>query len=474
MKKNNTAEKAILDAEKITKALKEGTEKNLLNIMNEALSNIIKESDEEDVEDDSYEEEDVPTPDTPAVDDNEAEGEETETPEDGEEGADDTDDADDEWSDMEQYKVGDDDYDITGVNGDEVLKVFNKLGDDDQIFVKKEDDGTYSVKDDETGAEFVIELDPEVLGGEADDDFAEEDDDIEFDLGDEEEDDSFEDDSDEISFDFDDEGEEDFGDSDEVEIDINDDEENLNEDLGYTDSYQKDVFAKKFNMNEPADSKSTYSMDDGAPEGANKPWAGKGDSKPFDKKVNECGDGTVVNPDETANLEENGGTISSTDARHMKKGQIKQHRPNAPAYDVRKEDSYLSESIQKIIKAAKQIQAENKEYRNYIDKIKVSLYEAAVLNVNLGKLVDILVNETTTKDEKKKICERFNNVKTIAEGKTLYSTIKSELKENKKSSPIVEKQFVAESKNLNETKIYQNSNDPSIDLMNRMDNLFKK
>ena len=42
-KKNNTAEKTILEAEQITKALKEGTEKQLRNLMNEALSNLIKE-----------------------------------------------------------------------------------------------------------------------------------------------------------------------------------------------------------------------------------------------------------------------------------------------------------------------------------------------------------------------------------------------------------------------------------------------
>ena len=120
------------------------------------------------------------------------------------------------------------------------------------------------------------------------------------------------------------------------------------------------------------------------------------------------------------------------------------------------------------------IQDEKKQYKTCVNNIKKSLYEAAVLNVNLGKLVDILVNETLTKDEKKRICERFNGVKTIYEGKELHKTIKAELNEKRASAPIVEKQFVAEAKNLNETTIYQNVNDPSIDLMNRMDNLFKK
>ena len=156
----------------------------------------------------------------------------------------------------------------------------------------------------------------------------------------------------------------------------------------------------------------------------------------------------------------------------MKKGQIAQHRPNAPAYDVRKVDSPLSESVKKIVATAKAIQAENKQYKANLDRIKKSLYEAAVLNVNLGRLVDILVNETTTKDEKKSILERFNNVKTISEGKALQATIKAELRESKKASPIVEKQFVA-GQSLNEKTIYSNAKDPSLDLMDRMDNLYK-
>lgn len=484
MKTNNTAEKTIRDAEKITKALQEGTEKSLRNIVNEAIANMVMEDEDEDDErEDSYSVEDVETEEVPAASDENAEeegaaepeeGEEEDFSEEGEEGSEEGE-ADDEWSDLEQYKVGDNDYDFTGVDGEEILKVYNKLGDDDQIFVKKEDDGTFSVKDDETGAEFVIELNPDALEGEAEGD--EEGAEAELDLGADDEDSD-----EEFEFDFggDEEGE---GDS-EIEIDLNgedDEEDSLNEEnLGYTDSYQKDVFDKKFNMNEPADAKTTNDWDEGAPKGSEKPWAGKGDGKPFEKAVNECGVTceAPADPNLDANLEEAGDTNAQQPVRKTTKSKYGQHRPNGPA-QVKKVDSPLDEqaireSVSKIIAKARAIQAENKQYADCINKIKKSLYEAAVLNVNMGKLVDILVNETTTKDEKKRICERFNAVKTIAEGKALHETIKSELKESAKSTPSIEKQFVAESKNLNETTIYQNSNDPSIDLMNRMDNLFKK
>ena len=489
MKKDNTAEKAALNAEKITKALQEGTEKTLQSIINEAISRFVTENDDEEEgpKDNSFDVNDVEPNEVPEVSDvetgeeagGEEGGEEAPAPEDGE-GAPESGEAEDDWSDMEQYKVGDDDYDFTGVDGEEILKVYSKLGDDDQIFVKpvEKDPNKFEVRDGETGAEFVIELNPEGLdaenGAEGGEGEPAPETEPELGLGGDEE--EIGDLGGEEEPGLGDEGGEGLDDDDVIELDINDDKDDLyEENLGYTDNYQKDVFDKKFNMSEPADKKTTYSMDAGAPDGAEKPWAGKGDPKPFEKKVDEDIDECGINapaPEQEANLEENGGTIASTDARHMKKGQIAQHRPNAPAYDVRKVDSPLSESVKKIVATAKAIQAENKQYKANLDRIKKSLYEAAVLNVNLGRLVDILVNETTTKDEKKSILERFNNVKTISEGKALQATIKAELRESKKANPIVEKQFVA-GQSLNEKTIYSNAKDPSLDLMDRMDNLYK-
>jgi hypothetical protein len=99
----------------------------------------------------------------------------------------------------------------------------------------------------------------------------------------------------------------------------------------------------------------------------------------------------------------------------------------------------VNESIKKIISKAKEIQAENKQYKSKIAEIKKALYEAAILNINYGKVVSLLVNETTTKEEKASIVERFSNVKTINEGTQLYDTIKRELNETKKGAPIVER-----------------------------------
>lgn len=471
-KKNNTAEKTILEAEQITKALKEGTEKQLRNLMNEALSNLIKEDEnqeeiEEPVEDDSYEVEDVDAENS--SEDETPEGTDgTDSTEEGESFADNAEEgeADDEWSDMEEFKVGDNDYDFTGVDGETALKVYNKLNDDDEIFVTKDEDGNYEMRDDETGAEYVIELNPDGDDAEAED---------EVELGDDESEDADSEDNDsEIEIDFDDEPEED---DTEIEIDLGDDDQELGDDeeledpelndddeddelneenLGYTDSYQKDVFTKKPNMSEPA--KGMNDWDNGAPKGAEKPWAGKGDMKPFGKDKQEV-DEQVVLGSEANNRKK----VKSAVKRQVKTGY------HTVSQDGEYKGDINEAKIRKIVEAAKAIQAENKLYKESIEKIKKSLYEAAVLNVNLGKVVSLLVNETTTREEKNSILERFNNVKTIKEGNALFESIRRELKGSTQKSAIMERQ-ISMAPSLNETTIYTQSN-PSLDMMARMDNL---
>ena len=469
-KKNNTAEKTILEAEQITKALKEGTEKQLRNLMNEALSNLIKEDEnqeeiEEPVEDDSYEVEDVDAENS--SEDETPEGTDgTDSTEEGESLANNAEEADDEWSDMEEFKVGDNDYDFTGVDGETALKVYNKLNDDDEIFVTKDEDGNYEMRDDETGAEYVIELNPDGDDAEAED---------EVELGDDESEDAdSEDDDSEIEIDFDNEPEED---DTEIEIDLGDDDQELGDDeeledpelnnddeddelneenLGYTDSYQKDVFTKKPNMSEPA--KGMNDWDNGAPKGAEKPWAGKGDMKPFGKQKQEV-DEQVVLGSEANNRKK----VKSAVKRQAKTGY------HTVSQDGEYKGDINEAKIRKIVEAAKAIQAENKLYKESIEKIKKSLYEAAVLNVNLGKVVSLLVNETTTREEKNSILERFNNVKTIKEGNALFESIRRELKGSTQKSAIMERQ-ISMAPSLNETTIYTQSN-PSLDMMARMDNL---
>jgi len=462
MKKNNTAEKAILNANKITNALKEGTEKTLRDIVAEAIKCTIAE--DEDIEADEVEQTDAIEDDGSNVegveaieqnaetDEAPAAGEEEEQPEvtdiEGEP-------EDDEWSEFDDFKVGDDEFDCTGANGDIAVKVFNKLGEDDQIVIKKEDDGTFNVKDEETGAEYVIELESDEEGEDSE---FEDNTEIEGDaVEDEAQPEEGEDLDDEIEFEID--SEEGDGES-EPETQSDDKEDQLNEEdnLGYTDNYQDKDPIEGLKNHETAPN-GAKDWNKGVPTDTKKPWAGKGEGKPFETKVNE----------------------NVTTSKSQKRKEVKTMAPNSGEEDkpeVTKVTSVagkeISENIKKIITKAKEIQAENKQYQQAIQEIKKSLLEAAALNINYGKLVNLLMNETTTKEEKAKIVERFSNVKTINEGTQLYNTIKSELNETKKSAPIIEHAMSGNSsKTINETPIYSQDNE-SVNLMERMDRLFKK
>jgi hypothetical protein len=250
------------------------------------------EDDEEDyeIEDDATVETDVEGNDEPEMG--------------GQEAADEEPVEDDEWKQFEDFKVGDDAYDLTGENGDEhIVKVFKLLKDDDDVVIKDEN-GTISLKDNETGAEYVIQTGCDSTPCETTK-TVEPETEVDFDVEDDTEEES------EYEFEFDSETEDDddmdFGDDDMdddfSEEDNNDEEdETMKEgkemvfeiDLGYTDNYQDKDPIKGLSNNEP--SKSGKSWHKGVPTGTNKPWAGKGSSKPFEKKV-ACCEGEELNLD---------------------------------------------------------------------------------------------------------------------------------------------------------------------------------
>ena len=453
MKKNNTTEKSVLNAEKIRKALKEGTEKTLQNIIKEAIDNIILES-EEDVEEpivDDEEEKDVVADDSFEVEDVESDDETKDTDDDAEEATEEApvEDETDEWSDFDEFKTDEDDYDFTGEGvdaGEKLLKIFDMIEDGDNVIVTK-DGNELEVSNETTGESEVVELDSEEATDDVD---AEEETEFEIDVeGDSEE-------KPEIEIDVDSEEEPEF------EIDI-DDEDELSEstNLGYTDNYQSKTAMTTPPNKEVANPKDTYSMDD-VPEGDGKRWAGKGDAKPFGETVCEEVDSEL---EEATNV---GGAaqLRSTSKSHVPSGR-KAYVPKGT-----KHASFGSEYNEVV----ENIKKENAELKEGIKSLKKSIKEAAVLNVNLGRIVNLLVNETTTRDEKKSILNRFSKVTTINEGATLYETIKSELNESKKTSLNIDTAMVAETKkSLNETTFYQDrTSNPSLNLMDRMDKLFNK
>ena len=474
MKKSNIRSKyvkeSLNDFDGLTNTLKENTTSAVRDLLNEAVretyAKILTEDEDEDDEYDVEEVEDT----NPETADAEKETDDVTDVEDTEM-SDDADDADDdgvdvessegfdddgnltgeteasgedenggEWSEFEKYKVSDDEYDFSEAEDDEIVKVYKLLKDDDQVVVKK-DDGKVSIKDNETGAEYIVAL----------------------------EDNDIDDDGEaEIELNLEDEDNDTMNESIIFEVALNEYDSNV----GYTDNYQKKDVMTNPGMSEPGKGND---WDAGVPKGDSKPWSGrsgKKDDKPFDGE-----DGKTV--EEATNV---GGFVqqNTTSKSHVpnsngrnarnasKFGRKIKGTPNPRYSDAQEGEIDESKSI---VLKAKKIYNENKELKDALVKFKSVLKEAAVTNVNLGQIIKLISENTTSTDEKKEIIARFGKeAKTVESSKQLYESISNELKKRNKMNINEDKQFTTNgSQKINETQIYQSEDAlRSLDLMHRL------
>ena len=121
-----------------------------------------------------------------------------------------------------------------------------------------------------------------------------------------------------------------------------------------------------------------------------------------------------------------------------------------------KPNSALSEEVVRL-------REKNEEYRKALNVFREKLNEVAVFNSNLAYATRLFTEHTTTKQEKINILRRFDDVETLKESKTLYSSIKNELSSSKSQAVVtesferMEKSPVSGSaQNLIESKTYEN------------------
>lgn len=516
MKKNgkirsNIVKESLLDYNNLANTLKENTESAVRDLLKETVleqyAKILTEGEDED----EYDVEEVDDTDSVNAsedgeaaegaadgmesDDADEEGdEETDiTPETDESGegdmggdvaADDASGDDGEgWSEFDKYKVSDDKYDFSNAEDDEIVKVYKLLKDDDQVVVSKTDDKV-SIADNETGAEYIIDLGGGGASAVASEPAGEGETGLDVDV--------------DRSNEYDDENElnqdEDMNESRIFEIALNE----YNSNVGYTDNYQnKDVMTNP-GMSEPG--KNVNDWDKGVPKDSKKPWSGKKNDKsenqPFTAEkgktvegVEDGGDNTVDNVVEQAIHElktrqehtANVGSTSRTDGDNgnrrrkgrsfhtAQKGQETGTGDN-PYSNNATSDVNVNVKVESIIKKANKIFEENQALKAALKKFKSTLEEAAVTNVNLGNIIKLVMENTTSKDEKKDIIARFGNeARTIEASKSLYESISRDLKKNSKMNIGEGRDYSVNDQKINETQIYR-SNDilNSLDLMHRI------
>lgn len=479
-KNNNTVSQALLDMEKISNAIKEESKNTLRDMLSEAVKNAIRESVEEedddmeitdsetqdDSEDNTVEQETDNTEDQENADGQEStedqnsyedteDGDDSDSVEDTEDekgketGAEDDSDDSDDWSDISKYKVDDDTYDLRDVKDyDELVKVYKRLKSDNENneVVVKNEKGKVELKDNSTGAEYIIDLgncdDEETVNEseETEEDLLVDDDSIAGLPSDDMEDFVGDDFNDEID--------------NEIEADDSMEEPIFEIDLGYTDSYQSKDPISNLSNEEPG--KNVNSWHKGIPTGTSKPWVGKtsGKGTPFSKNTTVDEGTNVTMPNSRKKVKSH-----TPDTEKKNYPQVHHHDSVAGEYKAIKENVYLKNQI--------------RDLKEMIGKLKNHLDEAYMTNVNLGKITKLFLENATTKEEKINIVNRFSNeAKTVDDSKKLYESISKELSERKtpikqitESKTVVSEQkkplLESKSKDLMET----------IDLMNRVMNI---
>ena len=495
--RSKVVKESLLDYNALANSLKENTESAVKTLLDEAVrdtyAKLLSEDDDKDYEEEEVEDtssditndaesvdaatDDVEGTDTgmeadEPIDDAAVDGGDDTVVDGAEEGGEPSDEGD-EWAEFDKYKISDDEYDFSNAEDEEIVKVYKLMKNDDQILVHKDDNGNVNIQDNETGAEYLINLGD---NGEATGVAASEP-------------------SDDVITD--DEGADDFGAEDDFENENNDMNESTermfelvleyDSNVGYTDNYQKKDVMTNPGMSEPG--KNVNDWDAGVPHGTEKPWSGyPGKKNKADKPFNagkgkqleeeEAVEGAVEAPVEEATnvggyVQQNSASISHVpnsngrNARSMSKGGKRVKGTVTPRYSGGEEDT-VSESF---MKRANKVLAENKELKATLTDVMTSLKEAAVTNHNLGMIIKLISENSTTHDEKKEIISRFSNeAKTVEASKNLYESISRDLQKSKKMNITEEASLTVEgSKKINETKIYQSPDVlDSLDLMHRM------
>ena len=487
--RSNVVKESLLDYNTLANSLKENTESAVKSLLDEAVrdtyAKLLSEDDDKDYDEEEVEDtdSDITADDAEDTTDVDVADDATDASEDGmdadsedvvddepldDDGAvedtTDVDDADggDEWAEFDKYKVSDDEYDFSDAEDEEIVKVYKLMKNDDQILVHKDDSGNVNIQDNETGAEYLINLGD---SGEATGVAASEP-------------------SDDTVL-TDDEGADDFG----AEDDFNNDMDDMNEstermfelvleydsNVGYTDNYQKKDVMTNPGMSEPG--KNVNDWDAGVPKGSEKPWSGyPGKKNKADKPFN-AEKGKQLEEEE--NLEE---SAAECGGRMGAKGRMmgtKSHNPikakkNSPMnqHHVSTAGEYEGNPTnESFMKRANAVLEENKELKSTLTDLMEQLKKVSVTNHNLAQIIKLVSENTTSQDEKKEIINRFKNEgKTIDASKALYESISRELKKTNKMNITEDKSLTVEgSKKINETPIYKSPDVmESLDLMHRM------
>ena len=473
-KEKSLVEEAIIQMKNLEEAVAENAKGILASTMSQEIKELVKESlteqDDDEVETDIDVEEPEGSDDIADIEfgDEESDEEGDDTDMDNiDMGMDDEDDMDDEdMEDMDDEDMDDeeDTIDLTDVDDDEeILRVFQLMGPDDNIVVTKDDKGNTHLKDEETGKEYMIVGESEEEEGEMSEEWNEGDE--MYDEMDEEEESiesiverMFGSDDEELD-------EEDFEDMDEeivYEIEMDDEEldEEEMDDESITEAKKMSIKPKGVGIGSPKfkyDAKPNQGTGFKTKMKQGPKSVGTGKAK-FEYKEGENLDGKTKEvkkaPVKKVETKEASRTLGA--GSNFRKGGLPKPKAHS-SFNTAIKESATNKEVQIL-------REKNEEYRKALNIFRNKLNEVAVFNSNLAYATRLFTEHSTSKQEKINILRRFDSVETIKESKNLYQSLKNELSAGTKSQPmneslenkIAKAPSTGSAVNLIESKTYEN------------------
>ena len=392
--KKNLVEEALLQMENLQEAITNNAKGILASTMKEEISELVKES----LEEEEVEMSEAETEETVEV----SEQEEVDLEVDVEDEEGDMEDAledlgldmggDMESDNDEELEMGDEEMlmtdlpgddlevddeeevllplDLTAASDDEILKVFKAMGEDDGIIVKQDGDDVH-LADAETDAEYVIQL------GESEEEAHE--------------------------------GE--YKEEDHHEGEYKEEKDHVEEEVVYEIEIGEEEEAHEEETHEEMDEE--FGGKKGDDSKSHKDYMGEEETHEGETEEGETEEGETT---ETART--NAALRKYPNAKRAPE-EVKTYAKDRLRPAVR-ENKELKTEVQ-------QLREKNEEYRKALNVFKTKLNEVAVFNSNLAYATRLFTEHSTTKQEKINILRRFDGVETLKESKSLYKTIKEDL-----------------------------------------------
>jgi hypothetical protein len=466
-KEKSLVEETIIQMKNLEEALAENAKGILASTMSQEIKELVKESLTEQPDDEIGTDIDVEDPESDDIADIDM------GDEDDEEGDDtDMDNIDMGMDDEDMDDMDDEDtIDLTDVDDDEeILRVFQLMGPDDNIIVTKDDKGNTHLKDEETGKEYMIVGESEENEGEMFEDMYEDDDmnmmDEDMYEGDDMnmmDEESIEDIVERMFGSDDEELEEEdlYGMDEEIVYEIQMDDEELEEEMMDDEPIAESkstIKPKGVGMGKPKFSyNSKPNQGEGfktkMKQGAKTMGTGKAkfDYTEGENAGKELGKNKMVKKVETKEASRTLGAGSN-----FRKGGLPKPKAHSSFNTAIKENTTNKE--------VQILREKNEEYRKALNIFRNKLNEVAVFNSNLAYATRLFTEHTTSKQEKINILRRFDSVETIKESKNLYQSLKNELSAGTKSQPmneslenkIAKAPATGSAVNLIESKTYEN------------------